>query len=149
MSADTDGFVEPLAGSSPEARRRFLTLTGLLLAGPTIWIAHFMAVYLLAEALCHADVDARLLGLPVLATLTLLATVVAVVAMGFTTWRAYRRWRNADVGWNAQSATSTRQPGAPEHDAELALAGFLLGVLFLVALLYVGLPALVLDPCLP
>lgn len=149
MSTSSGDFVEPDAASTPSARRRFLTLTGLFLAGPVIWISHFMVVYLAAEALCHADAGAEVLGLPIAATVTVAATVVAAVAMAVTTWRAYRRWRGAGVGWNAVTAESDRTPGGSEHDAELALGGFLLGLLFLVGLLYVAVPALVLDPCLP
>lgn len=146
MSEEHATHVEPSAGATVEERRRFLSLTGLFLAGPAIWMAHFFVVYLPAEALCQADVHANVLGLPVISVLTLAATAVAVAATALTTQRAYRRWRNTGTGWDGSGAMAPRHAtGGGEHDGEVALAGFLLGVLFAVAVLFVGLPALVLG----
>lgn len=141
-----DGNVEPTAAASPEARRRFLTLAGLFLAGPSIWMIHFFAVYLLAEALCAVSVSAEVLSLPVLSALTLLATALAVVAAAVTTVLAYRRWRRSR---SPSHVADDEQPPESEagQDADIALAGFLLGILFIVAILFVGLPAAVLHPC--
>ena len=140
-----DGNVEPTAAASPEARRRFLTLAGLFLAGPSIWMAHFFAVYLVAEVLCAVVVDADVLSLPLLSAATLLATALAVAAVAVTTLLAYRRWRRSASASHAAGDDRAETQG--EHDAEIALAGFLLGILFIVAILFVGMPAAVLDPC--
>jgi heme/copper-type cytochrome/quinol oxidase subunit 2 len=141
-----DAGVEPTAAASPEARRRFLTLAGLFLAGPSIWMVHFLVVYLLAEALCAADVDAEIGSLPALSVVTLVLTLVAVAGAALTTVLAFRRWRraagDAPVDDGHQGSASSG-----EHDAELALAGLLLGTFFIVAILFVGLPAAILDPC--
>ena len=141
-----DGNVEPTAAASPEARRRFLTLAGLFLAGPSIWMAHFFAVYLVAEVLCAVGVGAEVLSLPLLSAVTLLATALAVVAAAVTTVLAYRRWRHtasASQVADGDQSSETRE----EHDAQIALAGFLLGILFIVAILFVGMPAAALGPC--
>ncbi len=141
-----DGNFEPTAAATPAARRRFLTLAGLFLAGPSIWMAHFFVVYLVAEALCVVGVNAEVLSLPLLSAATLLATALAVVATAVTTLLAYRRWRRtASVSHVADGDGSSATQG--EHDAQIALAGFLLGILFIVAILFVGMPAVVLDPC--
>ncbi|MBW3645844.1 MAG: hypothetical protein KY441_10110 [Actinobacteria bacterium] len=140
-----DGNGEPTAAASPEEQRRFLALTGLLIAGPSIWMTHFFAVYLLAEAWCAVGVDAKVLSLPLLSAVTLLATALAVVAAAVTTLLAYRRWRRTASTSHAGDDQSSETEGG--HDAQIALAGFLLGILFIVAVLFVGMPAVVLDPC--
>ncbi len=140
-----DGNVEPTAAASPEARRRFLTLAGLFLAGPSIWMAHFFAVYLVAEVLCAVGVDAEVLSLPLLSAATLLVTALAVVAAAVTTVLAYRRWRRTVSASHVADDQSSETQGG--HDAQIALAGFLLGILFIVAILFVGMPAAALDPC--
>ena len=100
----------------------------LFLAGPVIWIAHFMAVYLVAEALCTAEVDAgTLLGLPTVTAVTLLATVPAVLATALLARWALRVSKGPHGG--------------------LAFIGFLMGLLFVVALLFVGIPPVFLRPC--
>ncbi|MDQ3963341.1 MAG: hypothetical protein M3277_05430 [Actinomycetota bacterium] len=113
----------------------------LFLAGPVIWFVHFMAVYVLAEAVCAAgDGGPRLLGLSLLALVTLVATVLAVGAALVFAVRAYRVWRGRTDGSSDWLAGDERNGG-------LALAGWLLGSVFVVAILFVGLPAAFLDPC--
>ncbi|HEV2070185.1 MAG TPA: hypothetical protein VGR26_10360, partial [Acidimicrobiales bacterium] len=98
-----------------------------------------------AEAMCAVDVDAEVLSLPLLSAATLLATALAVVAAGVTTLLAYRRWRRTASASHVADDQSPETQGG--HDAQIALAGFLLGILFIVAILFVGIPATVLDPC--
>ena len=114
------------------------------LAGPVIWFAHFMLVYLLAEVLCKPlRVDVQVAGLPLVSFLTVVATVVAVGAAAAFTARAYRRW---------QAVTGRESSAADQHDVHgptgaLAFTGFLLGVLFAVAVVFTGAPAFWLQPC--
>lgn len=106
-----------------------LTVWVHLLAGPVIWFGHFMAVYLLAEAACTGDgVDAAVLGLHVVSFVTLAATVAAATATLVAAALAYQRRRHGD-------------------DREVVGAGFLLSLLSCIAVLFVGLPALVLPSC--
>ena len=98
----------------------------LFLAGPVIWIAHFMAVYLAAEALCAADAG-TLLGLPAVTAVTLLATVPAVAATALLARWALRAGRGPHGG--------------------LAFMGFLMGALFAAAILLVAIPPVFLRPC--
>lgn len=112
----------------------------LFVAGPVIWFAHFMVVYLLVEGACTVDPpETRLLGRPVLSTLTLGATVVAAIVALAPTTVAYRRWHSASGDDDWMEIGDDNQP--------LAFAGFLLGVLSIVAMGFVGLPAAFLDPC--
>lgn len=133
---------EPTAEASPEERRHFVMVAALFLAGPVIWISYFMAVYLLGEALCAAGAERQLFGLHILSTLTLAATIVAIAVTALPTGIAYRRWRASGVGWNG-SVERRALSDEEEQEGRLALAGFLLGGLFLGAILFVGLPAFV------
>lgn len=144
MTTSSSAEREPSASASHEERRRFLTLAALFLSGPVIWISYFMAVYLLGEVVCVAEVDRRLLGLPLLSSLTLMATFVALGVTAITTRWAHRRWQASGVGWRASKAEVLGVNEGGEQEGHLALAGWLLGVLFAVAILFVGLPAAVL-----
>jgi hypothetical protein len=103
------------------------------LGGPVTWIAHFMLVYLVAETGCSGDGRGfELFDPPVPAATTLAATGLAVLAcVGFALW-SYRRWQAGD-----------QAPGAT--DGTMAFVGFLLALFSAVAVVFVGLPALVLE----
>ncbi|MGH9008744.1 MAG: hypothetical protein ACRDYF_02740 [Acidimicrobiia bacterium] len=124
----------------------------LFLAGPVIWTLHFFAVYLLAEAVCATGgFDARVAGLRILSFLTVAATVAAVGAIAFFAQRAWRRWRHPPVATATATGAVAARPSASadqrESETVLALGGVLLGALFLVAVLFVGLPAFFLQSC--
>jgi hypothetical protein len=118
----------------------------VLLAGPVIWFAHFMVVYLVVEAGCTGDGPGlRLFDPPVPSIVTLAATAVAAIAcLGFAGW-GYRRWRVR------AGAHADREPsGGLESDdpgGSLAFTGLLLSLLSFLSVLFVGLPALVLPSC--
>jgi hypothetical protein len=125
---------------STDPRPAMLSVWLLFLAGPVIWISHFMAVYLLVEAACAtAATQHELLGMHVLSVATLAATAAAVILTVVTSGRAYARWRSATSGGDWLDVTD-RNPG-------LAFAGFLLGVVSIAAICFVGLPAAFLEPC--
>lgn len=120
----------------------------LFLAGPTIWFAHFMLVYLVAEAVCVGGrPDRELWGMPLVSTVTLIATVIAVAAIAAFAVAAYRRWRQDEALVDHQADEEEWRISAAGRDRGLAFAGFALGVLFVVAVLYTGAPALWLTPC--
>ncbi len=140
--AATAGRGTPVAvdvSGDPRARRTL----ALFLAGPLIWTAHFLIVYLVAEAGCTGDGPGlNLLDPPVPTVATLAATAVAALACLATARGGYRRWR-ADQHERADGAGL--EP--PDRGGALAFTGFLLSLLGFVAVLFVGLPALVLHPC--
>lgn len=107
----------------------------LFLAGPVIWYLHFWLVYLLAEAGCVAGTDLASETMwssqTKWLTVAIIATTAAAVALtAWFTLRAWRRWRTA-------------QPS----QGTLAFGGFVMGLLFMLAILMVGMPALVMPPC--
>ena len=131
--------------SAPSTRRAL----AMFLAGPTIWFAHFMLVYLVAEAGCTGDGPGlSLLDPPVPAVTTLVATVVAVAGCAWVTWWEYRMWR----GGRRLGALDTPggPPGGTDMDPDerpLAFVGVLLGLVSAMSVLFVGLPAIWLTGC--
>ena len=130
------------------SRDRLARVTWVVfLGGPVIWITHFMLVYLVTEAGCSGDGRGfELFDPPVPAATTLAATGVAAVGcVAFAAW-AYRRWQGARPGPAADEAAELAGP-LPESNrgGSLDFAGFLLSLFSFVAVLFVGLPALVLE----
>jgi hypothetical protein len=140
----TAGQGTPLAvdmSTDPRAR----SLIVLVLAGPVIWSVHFMLVYLIVEAGCFSEGTGTAFFAPWVGTVvTLVATAVAAVAsLAVVVWG----WRR----WQADRREEPAGPGLepPDRGGSLAFLGFLLAGLGFVAVLFVGVPALFLSPCLP
>jgi hypothetical protein len=98
----------------------------LFLAGPTIWYVYFWVAYLAAEAGCTADAG------EVVTWVTIGLTGATMVAIAYNAWRADRARTEGDD----EDRTGT-----------LIRAGFLMGLVFVVASMFVGVPALLLQPC--
>ena len=130
------------------SRDRLARVTWVVfLAGPVTWFAHFMVVYLVAEAGCTGDGPGlNLFDPPVPAAATLAATAVAaLVCLGAARW-AYRRWRASQRGVAADEAAElSGRFSERDRGGSLAFAGFLLSLFSFVAVLFVGLPALVFE----
>ena len=125
---------------SSEARASSPMIWLLFVAGPVIWLTHFMAVYLLVEAACTVGgIDHELFGLHVLSVATLAATAAAILVTLFTSARAYSHWRGATGGGDWLDVT--------DGNAGLAFAGFVLGIVSIAAICFVGIPAAFLEPC--
>jgi hypothetical protein len=129
--------------------RRARWALAMLVAGPLIWSAHFLFVYLVVEAGCSgAGPGLALFDPPVPEVVTLAATAAAAAAaLGFAGW-SYRRWRASEHEPAADEAGDLAG-GHTDRDrgGTLAFAGFLLSLLSVVTILLVGLPALVLPSC--
>lgn len=98
----------------------------LFLAGPVVWYGYFWVAYLAAEAGCTAEVA------DLVTWTTIALTGAALAVIGHYTWRAIR----------TQQAKDGQDSGG-----SLIRAGSLMGVIFVVATVFVGLPVLVLQPC--
>ena len=119
----------------------------MFLGGPVIWFAHFMIVYLVAEAGCTGDGPGlRAFDPPVPSAVTLATTAVAAAGCLMIAAWAYRRWVTTRHG-AAADAPSGLSGAREDRDggATLAFAGLLLSLFSFVAVLFVGLPALVLE----
>lgn len=103
-----------------------------LLAGPTIFMVHFGAVYLLAETACAAERAPHLsfFGPGVLRVIVVALTIAAAAGAALAARTSHRRRQEA-AGFTA----------------DLAAVGVLLALGSLVAILAVGVPALAIHPC--
>jgi hypothetical protein len=114
--------------------------------GPVIWSIHFLLVYLVTEAGCSGGGPGlRLFDPPVPKVVTLAATAAAAAAaLGCAMWW-YRRWRAGEHEPVAGEAAG----GLTDHDrgSTLAFTGFLLSLVSVVTIVFVGLRALVLPSC--
>ena len=131
---------------SPDRRAR--VALAAFLGGPVTALAHFMLVYLVAEAGCTGDGPGlRAFDPPVPDVVTLATTALAGAAcLGFAAWNLSR--------WRGRRRDETDEPGdrsddleAPDPGGSLALAGLLLASLSFAMVLLVGLPALFLPTC--
>jgi hypothetical protein len=134
----TAGEGTPLAVDVSADRRARWSLA-MFVAGPVIWSVHFMVVYLAVEAGCNGEGPGlRLFDPPVPTVVTLVATALAALAcLGSARW-GWRRWR---------AGQDAADPDGPGWGGSLAFAGFLMSLLGLLTVLFVGLPALVLPAC--
>jgi hypothetical protein len=109
-------------------------------AGPVLWITHFMLVYLVAEAGCTGGGPGlELFDSPVPKVFTAAATLAGATATVLVAAWNHRRWQ-ADV-------TGTGEPGDGTAQGPLAFAGLLLAGLATVAILFQGLIGLFLPAC--
>jgi hypothetical protein len=144
----TAGEGTPFAVDVSRDRRARWALA-MFVSGPVIWSVHFMLVYLVTEAGCSGDGPGlRLFDPPVPKAVTLAATAAAAAAALACAGWSYRRWRASEHQPAADEAGDVAG-GLTERDrgGTLAFAGFLLSLLSVVTILFVGLPALVLPSC--
>lgn len=129
------------------ADRRARWALAMFVAGPVIWSVHFMVVYLAVEAGCSGEGPGlRLFDPPVPTVVTLAATAAAALACLWSARWSWRRWRAGQEAAGDGGGHSANLDG-PGGGGALAFAGFLLSLLGLVTVLFVGLPALVLPAC--
>jgi hypothetical protein len=119
----------------------------VFLGGPVIWFSHFMLVYLVAEAGCTGGgAGLRAFNPPVPSAVTLAATAVAALGcLAFSAW-AHKRWVAARHGPAADDPGGLAGDHEEHHrGGTLAFASLLLSLFSFVAVLFVGVPALVLE----
>jgi hypothetical protein len=129
--------------------RRARWALAMFVAGPLIWSAHFLLVYLIVEAGCSGDGPGlRLFDPPVPKIVTLATTAAAAAAALAGAGWSYRRWRASQHEPAADEAGGLAG-GQQDRDrgGTLAFAGFLLSLLSVVTIVAVGLPALFLPSC--
>jgi hypothetical protein len=122
--------------SSSTARWLWLGLLG----APSIWMVHFLAIWMIAEWGCLAGWSGfTLLGFQAITVLLVIVTCIAlplVVAAGLLAWRNWR-WARA----------STNEYEADNRSVYMGFGGVALSTLFGFAILLESLPALLLGLC--
>jgi hypothetical protein len=126
-----------IAQSNPSHSNRSLWFG--LVGGPIVYSLHFLAVYLLAETACQADLlRYRILGLEAISFWVVVLTIVAAAITGYSTFLAYGNWRRG---------RGRDRNGASGYRPFMAFVGLWLSGLFTVTILLTGLPALFLVLC--
>ncbi len=119
----------------------------VFLGGPVVWLIHFMVVYVVAEAGCTGEGPGlRAFDPPVPAVVTLTATAVAAAGcLAFAAW-GYRRWIASRQGLAPDDAPElSGSYRERDRGGTMAFASLLLALFSFVAVLFVGLPAVVLE----
>jgi hypothetical protein len=131
------------------ADRRARWALAMFVAGPLIWSAHFLLVYLIVEAGCSGDGPGlRLFAPPMPKVATVAATAAAAAAALACAGWSFRRWR---ASGHEPAADEPGDPAGSHQDRDrggtMAFAGLLLSLLAFVTVLAVGVPALFLPSC--
>jgi hypothetical protein len=122
-----------------EQREGWPSLWFGVLTGPIIYSLHFVVVYLLVETACKADLlQFSVLGINGISFWVALLTLVAAGLTGYSTFVAYRDWRQS------HPASEGRHES---YAALMALLGLALGGFFTGVIMLTGLPALFLVVC--
>jgi hypothetical protein len=125
------------------------SLWWILVSGPTIWLVHFMAVYLLADTACKTNWLAfRLAGINGLAVIVAGLTLLAIVGAVIFALQGLRLWRQGrDAGIRLDGLSGKGYVDAKARTTFVAFAGMLLNLYSAVIILLTGAPALILRPC--
>jgi hypothetical protein len=119
-----------------------------LIAGPLVWTAHFLTLYIFTAIACaHGFFHDEILDVGIVALVGGAATLLAVVLIldaGFLSWR---RWRGRPF--------DGEPPPLPPHDANdvqsrrrfMAYAGLLLSGISLIATVWESLPLVFFASC--
>ena len=116
------------------------------LGGPVIWGIHFMVTYVWVEFACRANLlvlNSTILELTVLSWIVLALTLIAVLAALYVGWSSYGAWRRIQES----QETNELEAWGVESRWFMAFSGMFLSALFSLVILFTGLPALVLGPC--
>ena len=119
-----------------------------VIAGPLVWTAHFLSLYIFTAIACAKGFfHEEILGMRVVQLFGAAVTVLAVVLILDAILLSYRRWRG--MPWDG------RHDPLPPHDANdvasrrrfMAYAGFLLSGLALIATIWETLPIVFFATC--
>ena len=116
------------------------------LGGPVIWGIHFMVSYVWVEFACRANLlvlNSTILELTVLSWIVLALTLIAVLAALYVGWSSYGAWRQIQES----QETNELEAWGVESRRFMAFSGMFLSALFSIVILFTGLHALVLGPC--
>jgi hypothetical protein len=127
--------------SSPERSKPGLFAS--LLAAPVVWTVYHFIGYLVVETACLFGQLNRpgLLGLTPLSLIVALLTLAALGVTAYSGMRAWRQWRGAGYGGEAQPSLGA------DRVRFLSFVAALLGFIFSLVILADGVSALALHPC--
>lgn len=112
------------------------------LGPPLVWAVRFLVVYGMVEVYCKSGLlGFEFLGLTGIYIGIGVTTLLSLLLVLGTTWIAYRGWRRSSAG---QDRVIDEPMG---RSRTLALAGVILGAMFVLVMLIETLPVFFLAPC--
>jgi hypothetical protein len=119
-----------------------------LIAGPLVWTAHFLTLYVFTAIACaHGFFDHQVLGTNVVRLVGGAATLVAVILIldaGFVSWR---RWRGEPVVGQPEPLPPHDTNDVASRRRFMAYAGLLLSGVSLIATVWESLPLVFFASC--
>lgn len=113
----------------------------LFVAGPTVWFAHFVLIYVLADFGCQAGIaQSRIAGQDTLKVLIVLATIVMAMLTAAAAFVSLRQWR--------RNKPDQPDNGRAEKRKQFTeLISFVSNLLFTVVIIVTVLPVFFLSSC--
>lgn len=106
---------------------------------PLIWAVHFVTAYGATALICAKTAPATVLALRLGIGI---GTIVALVAIVWLGWRSWRQWDLIqDREWENDAGTDE------DRHQFLGHAAFLLSIISFIGVVYVSLPALLIESC--
>jgi hypothetical protein len=133
-----------MSGSTMRSESGHTHLSGLLVyslvAGPVIWFFHFLLVWGMAEMGCRINfLNVELISPENIIFFVTLATSIALLAVAWGGFAAYRSWRQLDA--------HTNEVIGEERLRFLITLALLLSGLFFVSIIFTATPTYFLDVC--
>jgi len=125
--------------SSSELKRHGRSLWFGVLTGPLAWLVHLTVSYVLASLTClRVWPGFTIFGWSGGLVMMIVFTLAMLALIATAGWLAFQHWRRLS------RRTDGRGNG---FDRWMAFSGVLVSGMFFVAVLYAGLPAVILQPC--
>lgn len=116
------------------------TMTGLL-TPPVLWAVYFVLIYSLHGVACAGGFPSEFAGVDTLVLIVAVAMVITAVAQGVLGLWLYRSWKRIGRQQDIRGSDELLRARF------LSYVGWLNAILFFVATLWIGIPALMLEPC--
>ncbi len=115
------------------------------LGAPLAWALNLVAGYSVQATVCDTvGENARILGLQSARAIPVLLSILAAIVAAAGVMIAYRSWRETGTGEENPEATV---PAAVGRSWFMAFAGLVSSLIFLLAILLIGITEVVLGPC--
>lgn len=137
MTSSETSTSSPAQRSAAKQPIGTLRLWRLALAGPVVWTVQELLGYVLVGSRCKS-------GWVPLEWAVQLLGILSILVIGLTIWQSVTSWRAIGVGMDAESGDD----GSRGRAGLMALAGIVMGGLFLIIAVGNTIPTFFLNPCL-
>ena len=119
-----------------------------LIAGPLVWVAHFLIIYITTAIACaHGFFNDEVFGVRIVPLVGGIVTAVAVVLILDAGWLSWRRWRGRPADGAPESLPPLDSNDIRSRRRFMAYAGLLLSGAALIATIWEALPVFFFASC--